>query len=187
MQSNLARLGFANEFSYERASSWVLAKESRITVITADPTGHPQARALFELNQALEKSFKHHFYHTTLVRELDSKTAGSETLNTTWISQNTALVNSDFLVVAKLLELENHLNTRAELNEGLNLHSNMKFGRDKTLLQLLIIDAKSHDLLDQIDIKGQAAFFAGSQSLPMDLIETSLDKVLLELSGRAGV
>ncbi len=187
---SLAELGVTDEVSYVRSADWVLNTGSRITLVGLSKAEFDEfPRASYLLNAALFESFQKCFHYTRLVANSDSGHLfnSAYTENTDFPSFTSLSHNSDYFVVTKLVDIQDKLNTRAEIYEGKTLHPSRQYGLDHVTLQLLVFDAKTEKLLDKIDVKGKSSFMADSQASAQDLFQNTLDEVVLELSGRAGV
>lgn len=184
VKTKLARIGASEDMRFSRTADWVLSANSRIAVAGLSETDKQKyPRAAYELDLAVLEIFQKYFHFTTwansaVPQHIDTQLATSHVGNK--IRQNAAI---DYLVSAAIVDIENQLNSSAELYEGKSLHKDKHYGRDKVELSLLIFDAKSSELLDTIRIQGQSSFFADSDSQALDLIRSTIDRAVLALAG----
>ncbi len=170
----MSNAGVADTHRIYREAEWGLAQSTSIALMPlAVDQSAPNPRTTAMLNTAFLDAFGGVFPHSaTLKATTDFERA----------ILRASLAGCEILLIPKLVQVKNKLNTRHEFQEGPHLHPGSERGRDKVTVHLLIYEVQSGDLLDRIQMTSHAAFFKNDEKLPMHMLKDALEGAAFHLA-----
>ncbi len=174
---SLASVSLADEHYQNRSAQWVIHPRTRLCINPAkNDSQQERRRALAALNQSIETSFHQSF---SSVKQYESS------LSLTAAFQAAQSHGCELLVYPVLVELNNNINTRQELNYGKDLQPNKTTGRDNIRLNMQIYEVRTRQLLDIAKLVGHQRMLASNDSSPHDLFDQALQLYLFSITGRS--
>lgn len=177
----MSGIGLKNSYLAKREASWVLARDANIAVVLhsrLNTDEFPRTNQLFRASAS--RIFTEQFPHASIL----SKGLNSGlSLPSSMALASTAYQNKcEILLIAELSTAENNLDSQFELSGGQFQNPGRNVERDHLVIQFLIYESLTGQLLDRIRLDTHAAYLKKESHAPMHLIEETLFRATSQLA-----
>ncbi|MBO3277094.1 DUF4823 domain-containing protein [Pseudomonas schmalbachii] len=164
--------GFLDHGQTRRASNWRLQADSFVYIAQGPfvPRGHPYARP----NVVAEEAFKGFIEYFPRVRRADAPQGLDLAL------QTARSLGADYLLYTRFARGEDNIGTWEELEDRESLGD---VGRDRSVVQVMLIETSTFYLVDTATIHNRGGFLTFYDAQPDDLLGPPLEEYARSLLG----
>lgn len=169
----LGDAGLMDHYRITRNNTWVLQRDSQLYIAQGHfvPVGHPYSRP----NVVAEEAFAAAVQVFPLVRRAEQPLGLDQALD------QARAQRSDYLLYTRFASAEDAVGSREEWEDSRRLAD---VGRDRALLQLILMETSTQRVVDFVVIETKGGFLQFYKAKPEDLLRRPLEDYMRQLLGR---